>query len=160
RQEAARACALAPRATLARFLRGTSQATPVTTPTIGVGRRGAEMEVPMIRYIAVGSIACLAFALGCDQQRSEVEQQTQSLKEAQGNVAEVTKKLEGELQQAKDKVVQLEQKLALARQGITDEVLEERKDLEQALKEQKQRVQTEVNEAKQAAEKSNKESSQ
>jgi hypothetical protein len=39
----------------------------------------------------------------------------------------------------------LEEKLAWARQGVTDQVTGERKELKEALKEQEQRVREEVN---------------
>lgn len=94
---------------------------------------------------------CLALGLACDQQRSEVQEETQELREAQKNVGEVTSQLQADLERAKAEVVRLEEKLAMARQGITDDVMAERKDLQQSLKEQQRDVQGEIKEAKQEA---------
>jgi hypothetical protein len=98
--------------------------------------------------------ACLAFALACNTQR-EVEKQTQNLREAEANTGNITKRLEAELAEAKGEVARLENKVALARRGITDEVLSARKDLEQSLGEQQKRVEGEVKEAQSQAQQHN-----
>jgi len=77
------------------------------------------------------------------------------LREAQSRSPEVAKNLEADVAKAKAEVVRLEEKLALARQGITDDVLKERKDLQQSLHNQERHVQTEVSEAKREAEQHN-----
>ena len=61
------------------------------------------------------------------------------------------KPLEKQLDQAKAEVVNLEQKLALAKHGVTDEVIEERKDLQQALQKQGKHVREELSEAQREA---------
>jgi hypothetical protein len=94
--------------------------------------------------------ACVALAFGCDQQ-TEVQRQTHDLQEAQKNVAQVTQELEGELERAKADVIRLEQKVALARQGLTDDVLENQKELQAALQAQERRVSDELGEAKREA---------
>jgi hypothetical protein len=94
--------------------------------------------------------ACVALAFGCDQQ-TEVQRQTHDLQEAQKNVAQVTQELEGELERAKADVIRLEQKVALARQGLTDDVLENQKELQEALHAQERRVSDELGEAKREA---------
>jgi phage-related tail protein len=97
-------------------------------------------------------LTALALALACQRgEKSDVEQQTKELREAQSRSPEVAKNLEADLAKAKAEVVRLEQKLALARQGVTDDVLNERKDLEQSLQNQERHVQSEINEAKREA---------
>jgi hypothetical protein len=98
--------------------------------------------------------ACLAFALACNTQR-EVERETQNLREAEANTGNVTKQLEAELAEAKGEVARLENKVTLARRGITDEVLSARKGLEQSLSEQQKRVEGEVKEAQSQAQQHN-----
>lgn len=105
----------------------------------------------MERWARISTLtACVALAFGCDDQ-TEVQRQTRDLQEAQKNVPQVTKELEVQLEEAKASVAQLEQKLALARQGLTDDVLENQKELQAALKEQEQSVQSELGEAKREA---------
>lgn len=94
--------------------------------------------------------ACVALAFGCDTQ-TEVQRQTRDLQEAQKNVAKETQDLEAQLERAKADVIRLEQKVALARQGLTDDVLENQKELQQALQAQEKRVAEEVGEAKREA---------
>lgn len=105
----------------------------------------------MFRYQAIGCVAACVAALACDQQR-EVQEEAQDLREAQKNVGGVTSELQAELERAKAEVARLEEKLAMARQGITDEVLSERKELQESLKEQEREVRGEVQEAKREAE--------
>jgi len=105
----------------------------------------------MERWARIGTLtACVALAFGCDGQ-TEVQRQTRDLQEAQKNVAKVTQKLEGQLEQAKADVARLEQKVALARQGLTDDVLENQKELQAALQEQEHRVENELGQAKREA---------
>jgi gas vesicle protein len=106
----------------------------------------------MFHELKLGAIIAMAStALACHRS-SEVEQQAQELREAQARSPQVAKEIESELAKARERVVQLEQKLALAQQGITDEVLSERKDLQQALKRQEQHVKDEFNQAQREAE--------
>jgi hypothetical protein len=113
-------------------------------------------EVPlevtvMERWAQIGALtACVALAFGCDEQ-TEVQRQTRDLQEAQKNVAQETKDLEGQLEQAKADVARLEQKVALARQGLTDDVLENQKELQDALQAQERRVADELGQAKREA---------
>lgn len=94
----------------------------------------------------------LALALACqDRGKSDVEEEAKDLRAAQSHSPEVAKDLEGQLAKAKAEVVRLEQKLALARQGVTDDVLKERKDLQQSLQQQQRRVQEDINQAKREA---------
>lgn len=113
----------------------------------------------MERYQAIGFVAACIGALACDQQR-EVQQEAQDLREAQGQVGNVTAELQEDLEKAKAEVVRLEEKLALARQGVTDEVLSERRELEKSLKEQEREVEGEIQEAKREAQKHNQDSVQ
>jgi hypothetical protein len=103
---------------------------------------------------AIGMV--LVLGLACQgRSTTEVEQEAKDLREAQSRSPEVAKSLETDLAQAKAEVARLEQKLALARQGITDDVMNERKELEQSLQQQERRVQNEINEAKREAQQHN-----
>jgi TolA-binding protein len=112
----------------------------------------------MNRWIRMSALtACVASALACDEQ-TEVQRQTRDLQEAQKNVGTVTQQLESQLAEAKTDVARLEQKVALARQGLTDDVLENQKELQAALKAQEGKVQTELGEAKREAQIHNRDS--
>jgi gas vesicle protein len=104
----------------------------------------------MFRQLTVASIGALIATLGCDR-RSEVQRDTEDLRRAQADVPRVTRELEEELQTARSEVVRLEQKLALARQGITDDVASERKELADSLQEEQRDVQGDINEARREA---------
>jgi len=105
----------------------------------------------MKAWARIGTLtACVALAFGCDE-KTEVQRQTHDLQEAQKNVAQVTQELEGELERAKADVIRLEQKVALARQGLTDDVLENQKELQVALQAQERRVSDELGQAKREA---------
>lgn len=101
--------------------------------------------------IAGVSTACIVLSVACDEQ-TEVQRQTRELQEAQKNVAQVTSQLGADLDKAKGDVVRLEGKLAMARQGLTDDVLENQRELQEALKAQEHKVETELNEASREAE--------
>ena len=105
----------------------------------------------MSKQIWMGSLFAASVALlGCDRE-SSVKRETEDLKEAQQQSPEVARDLERQANEAKKEVVRLEEKAALAKQGVTDEVLEERKELNEALKRQEQHVREEVKEAQGAA---------
>lgn len=104
----------------------------------------------MHRFHAIVFATACAAALSCER-RSDVQEETRDLREAQSNVGSETNRIEKELANAKAEVVRLEQKLALARQGITDDVLEERTELEQSLQSAQREVQGEINEARREA---------
>jgi LAS superfamily LD-carboxypeptidase LdcB len=107
----------------------------------------------MFNFCKAGAVAtCLLLAAACKTEGSDVQQQTRELREAQNNSPKVAKDLEADLEKAKAEVVLLEKKLALARQGITDDVIAERKDLEQSLRAQDQKVRSEIDKAKRASE--------
>jgi TolA-binding protein len=101
--------------------------------------------------------ACVASALACDEQ-TEVQRQTRDLQEAQKNAGKVTQELESQLEEARADVLRLEQKVALARQGLTDDVLENQKELQAALEAQGSRVESELGEAKREAQIHNRDS--
>jgi hypothetical protein len=112
----------------------------------------------MNRWIRMSALsACVVSALACDEQ-TEVQRQTRDLQEAQKNVGKVTEQLESQLAEAKADVVRLEQKVALARQGLTDDVLENQKELQAALEAQGAKVQSELGEAKREAQIHNRDS--
>jgi gas vesicle protein len=98
-----------------------------------------------------GKLAGLALSaalalFGCDR-KSDVDHEINDLKEAERNSPQKAQELEKQLDQAKGEVVSLEQKLALAKQGVTDEVVEERAELQRALKDRDKHVQNEIAEA-------------
>jgi TolA-binding protein len=94
--------------------------------------------------------ACFTLTLACDQQ-TEVQRQTHELQEAQKNVGKVAKEIESQLADARADVARLENKLELARQGLTDDVLENQRELTQALRAQEDKVRSELGEAKREA---------
>lgn len=104
----------------------------------------------MYRFRSIGCVAVCIVAVACDQ-GGGVQAEAEDLREAQKNVGNVTQELEADLAEAKAEIVRLQEKLALARQGITDEVLAERKELEQSLEEQRQNVRGEIKEAQREA---------
>jgi chromosome segregation ATPase len=112
----------------------------------------------MIRHFGFACVAAsLGLTLACNK-GSEIEAETRDLAEAQNNTGNVAKDLEARLQEAKAEVIELEKKLALARQGITDDVLRERTELQGALDSQRREVQEEVTEARREAQVLNKDS--
>jgi hypothetical protein len=98
----------------------------------------------------VGALVASLTVLGCNKGEN-VEKEVEDLREAQQNSPNVEKQLQEQLTNAKSEVVRLEEKAALARQGVTDEVVEERQELKEALKKQEQEVREEVKEAQGAA---------
>jgi hypothetical protein len=110
----------------------------------------------MIRHWGLACLSVsLGLALGCER-GSNVEAETRDLAEAQKNTGNVAKDIEVQLEQAKAEVVELERKLALARDGITDEVLEERRELQNALDSQRRELQEDISEAQREAQALNK----
>ena len=87
---------------------------------------------------------------GCDR-TSDVNQEVKDLERAKQESPEVAQDLRGQLEEKKAEVAKLEEKLALAEQGVTDRVVQERNELKQAVKEQEKDVQQEVKEAQGAA---------
>jgi len=96
-------------------------------------------------------VASIVWMAACEQQ-TEVQRQTHDLQEAQKEVAKVTQQLESDLATSRAEVARLEQKLAMARQGLTDDVLENQKELQEALRAQEQNVNTEIGQAQREAE--------
>ncbi len=109
----------------------------------------------------LGTIGLSAFLiLGCDRQTDQVGAEIEDLKEARQNTQGEVQRLSEELEEAKQDVVDLEEKLALAERGLTDEVLRERAELADALKKQGKEVKQEVNEAQGAAQQHSKHTGQ
>lgn len=102
--------------------------------------------------------ASLGLALACER-GSDVEAETHDLAKAQNNTGNVAKELEGQLEKAKAEVVALETKLGLAREGVTDEVLEARKELQRALESQRRELQDDISEAQRSAQALNEDTS-
>jgi hypothetical protein len=106
------------------------------------------------------AVLAAGFVFGCKQmeeQRGEkrIEREIADLQEARGRSGEEAKRIEGELASAKQRVSELEKKLTLARQGITDEVIKERNELSEALQREGKEVRGEVSEAKKSAQEHN-----
>jgi len=107
----------------------------------------------MGKYVWTGTLLSLGMALaGCQAAReSEVRREMEDLQEAKQKAPEVANNLQKQVEQAKAKVVRLEEELAMARQGITKDVIEERKELKNALSRQGKQVNEEVQQAEQAS---------
>jgi len=93
-------------------------------------------------------------ALGCER-RTSVQNEVTDLKAAQNASPKVAEELRRELEQKKSEVVQLEEKLALAERGVTDDVTAQRNELKEAVKNEQRQVQQEAKEAQEAAQKYN-----
>ena len=105
----------------------------------------------MHKQIWMGPLfASVLGVLGCDR-GTRVEHEMKELQEAQQESPQVANQLQRDLEKAKSDVVRLEEKVALAKQGVTDEVVEERNDVKEALKRQEEHVREEVAEAQGAA---------
>jgi transcription elongation GreA/GreB family factor len=87
---------------------------------------------------------------GCDR-AAQVDNESKDLQQAQQEAPRVANDLQKDLDSAKAEVVRLEQKVAMAKEGVTDDVLKERDELKEALKKEDQHVRQEVNEAQGAA---------
>lgn len=99
----------------------------------------------------LGFTAFVTFALlGCER-RDELKSEMKDLQEAQHNAPEKAQQLQKDLDSAKAQVANLEQKLALAKQGVTDDVVREREDLKRAVKDDEKHVDQQVREAQGAA---------
>ena len=98
-----------------------------------------------------GTLLAVGMALGACERESKVQDEIEDLREAERDSPNVVRDLEGRLAKAKADVVKLEEQLAMARQGVTHEVLEERQELKEALNEQAKDVKEEAQEAQHAA---------
>lgn len=98
-----------------------------------------------------GGLLAAGLLLGACDKAAHIDDESKDLQEAQREAPKVASELQKELNSAKAEVIRLEQKLAMAKQGVTDEVLEERAELKEALKREGQHVREEVNEAQGAA---------
>jgi hypothetical protein len=107
------------------------------------------------RYISGAAAAAVFALLGCDQ-KGDVNKQIEELKAAQQDSPHEAQKLEQDLDKAKSEVVRLEEKTALAKQGVTDQVLKEQEDVKQALGKEQKNVKDDVSEAQQKAQALNK----
>jgi chromosome segregation ATPase len=101
------------------------------------------------KLTGVALTAALALA-GCDR-KDGVEHEIQDLKQAEQNTPKQAQELQQELDKAKGEVVQLEEKLALAKQGVTDEVVKERDELQRAVKDENTHVRNEIAQAQNQA---------
>lgn len=103
------------------------------------------------KYLGCGALLAMGLSVvGCDHD-TRVEREIDDLRQAQRESPDVVRELEEDLNRAKAEVVRLEEELALAKQGITRDVLEQRKELKDALDKQTEHVKEEVREAQQAS---------
>lgn len=98
------------------------------------------------RKHAGAALAVVLALVGCDQ-KGDVNKQIEDLKEAERESPQQAAELKNELDKAKGDVVRLEEKVALAKQGVTDDVVKEQEELKQALGHQEREVQEDVKEA-------------
>ena len=99
----------------------------------------------------VGALLTLGLCAGGCSSDTRVTHELKQLKQAEQDSPKVASEIQKDLDKAKAEVVRLEEELALAKQGITKDVLEERKDLKDALKAQSDDVQEEIIVAKRAS---------
>jgi colicin import membrane protein len=112
-----------------------------------------------MRRISGLLVAGLSLALfGACEQQQDVSGQVEDLREAREGTDAEAQRLQNELDEAKKEVAELERQLALAREGVTDDVLQERQELQESLQEQREEVKGEVDEAQQEAERHRQES--
>ncbi|HKU37152.1 MAG TPA: hypothetical protein VJR89_03375 [Polyangiales bacterium] len=97
----------------------------------------------LLLLLVLGSVGC--------NQKSEVREEVKDLEQARQESPSVAQDLRQELDQKKAEVAKLEEKLALAERGVTDRVVQERKELNQAVQRQENDVRREVKEAQSAA---------
>lgn len=103
----------------------------------------------------IGAVAVFALAmLGCNR-RADVREQVKELHQAEQAAPEKAQQLQHQLDGAKAQVAQLEQKLALAKQGVTDDVLRERQELKSALRQDERDVNAQVRQAQGSANRHN-----
>ena len=116
----------------------------------------------MSKHGWTGTLLSVGLALAvCERMNeSEVKRQMEDLQEAKQRAPEVANDLQKQVEQEKGKLAQLEEDLVLARQGVTREVIEERKELKAALERQGKQVNEEVVEAEQASRTHSKEAEQ
>lgn len=96
--------------------------------------------------LAGTALAVVLSLVGCDQ-RGDVDKQIEDLKKAEQESPQKAQELNKELNEAKQNVVRLEEKHALAKQGVTDDVIKEKAELQKALGKEEQEVKKEVSEA-------------
>jgi hypothetical protein len=103
--------------------------------------------LPLIGALTFGSVAA------CERggQEDKVQSELQDLEEAREKAPQVTRDLEQQLAEAKKEVVRLEKKLALARQGITEEVIAERQQLGEALEARGESVREDIGQTREQA---------
>jgi len=105
----------------------------------------------MNKQLWIGVVLGVALSSSGCERKNDVNKEVQELKEAQQQSPEVAQELKKELEQKKTEVVRLEEKLALAERGTTDDVARERGELKSAVQQQEQKVREEIKQAQAAA---------
>ena len=106
------------------------------------------------RFIGLGSLVMalgLPLASACDSDQSELGRELEELQAARDRVEGEVEELREELEESRNNVQILEDKLKLARRGLTEEVVEEREDVAEALARAKSATAEEVEQAKRMA---------
>lgn len=102
-----------------------------------------------------GCLVGLGLLVGACERDGGIRSEVEDLKEARQETGQVVQDLQQQLQEAKAQVARLEERLTLARQGVTDEVLEERQDLQEAVKNEQADLRQNVNEIQKEAQQQN-----
>jgi chromosome segregation ATPase len=102
------------------------------------------------KHLWTSGLLVAALAVGCDK-GSDVNKEVEDLKQAQQESPKVAGDLQRELDDKKAEVAQLQEKVALAKQGVTDDVVKEKNDVKEAMKNEAQEVREEIAEAQGAA---------
>ena len=102
------------------------------------------------KQLWTSGLLAAALVVGCDKS-SDVNKEVDELKQAQNESPKVAGDLQQELDNKKAEVVQLQEKVALAKQGVTDEVIKEKEDVKEAMKNEEQEVREKIAEAQGAA---------
>ena len=101
------------------------------------------------KQLWTSGLLAAALVVGCD--KSDVNKEVDQLKQAQQESPKVADELQKDLDNKKAEVVQLQEKVALAKQGVTDDVIKEKNDVKEAMKNEEQQVREKIAEAQGAA---------
>ena len=102
------------------------------------------------KHLWMSGLLAAALAVGCDK-TGDVNKEVDELKQAQNESPKVAGDLQQQLDDKKAEVAQLQEKVALAKQGVTDDVVKEKEDVKEAMKKEEQEVREKVQEAQGAA---------
>lgn len=114
-----------------------------------------------MRRGVVALVIGAALAIGCERDdegsETEVSGAVEDLREARRAVPGEVREIEEDLTEARARVAHLEEQLALARRGVTDDVRREQRELQAELNEQETEISRDVREAQRRASQHNRE---